>query len=350
MAVVVGEETVGNCSDVDLGVGVSHEFSVNVSPVHGSMGNVEVYVNGVEESYSPIPYYGGFSWTAYSEDTYYFKLGYKGGSKTRPCEWDFIVKAQINPLMIYFDVTPGKFEPGTAVTLHALAVEAKSNDTFTAGLVFDFLEDGDENDVIGSVIVEAPNVCEVWVDWDYPDGLEAHTVTVVVHLLDGSEVKHMVEPVSLEVYEETKLLFWVERGDSSEHVFHGKLLTKNDSLPVPHMPIKAYLNDTLLDLNLETGDDGYFTFARNFNPAEEKLYYTLQVSFEGTDSKTATLNATDLMGGSYTVCQTAQFNHLPASNTTSITAEPQATQVTVPTKTPGKGFQYQFTSKNTIHA
>jgi hypothetical protein len=54
---------------------------------------------------------------------------------------------------------------------------------------------------------------------------------------------------------------------------------------------------------------------------------------EGTGSETATLNATDLMGGSYTVCQTVQFNRMPAGNMTSITVEPQATQVTVPTKT-----------------
>ncbi|MDH5451020.1 MAG: hypothetical protein OEY24_00395 [Candidatus Bathyarchaeota archaeon] len=107
-------------------------------------------------------------------------------------------------------------------------------------------------------------------------------------------IRYAVEFVSLEVYRETKLLFWVECDDSSDHVFHGKLLTKSND-PVADQPIKAYFNETLLDLDLTTDGNGYFSFDRNFNPAEEKIYYTLQVSFEGTGSETATLNATDLM-------------------------------------------------------
>jgi hypothetical protein len=121
--------------------------------------------------------------------------------------------------------------------------------------------------------------------------------------------------------------------DSLEDMFYGQLVTESNG-PVAYQSINAYLNETLLDLSLTTDGDGCFSFERNFNPAEEELYYMLQVSFEGTGSQEATLNATDLMGGSYTVCQTIQFDYMPSSNTTSITIEPQATQVTVPTKIP----------------
>lgn len=125
----------------------------------------------------------------------------------------------------------------------------------------------------------------------------------------------MVEPISLEVYRETKLLFWVERGSSSNHVFHGKLLTK-DSVAVAGMPINAYLNGTLLGESMVTNATGHFSFERNFNPGQGKITYTMQVSFEGTGDKTDTLNATDFMGAEYTVCQTVQFNYKPSANMT----------------------------------
>ena len=82
-----------------------------------------------------------------------------------------------------------------------------------------------------------------------------------------------------------------------------------------------------------TGDAGFFSFERNFDPTDQKVTYVLKVVFEGTGSTTATLNGTALDGTSYAVCKTTQFNFKPSSNMTTVVVEPQATQVAVPTKT-----------------
>ena len=114
--------------------------------------------------------------------------------------------------------------------------------------------------------------------------------------------------------------------------FRGRLVTSAGGV-VANQPIKAYLNDTQIAETLTTGSDGCFSFERNFDPTDQKVTYMLKVVYEGTGSTTATLNGTDLEGKPYTLCQTTQFNYKPSTNTTTVVVEPQATQVTVPTKT-----------------
>jgi len=143
----------------------------------------------------------------------------------------------------------------------------------------------------------------------------------------------MVEPVTLEVYRDTRLLFWVERDNSSKHTFYGKLVTTTGGV-VANQPIKAYINDTQISESLTTNASGFFSFERNFDPTNQKVTYVLKVVFEGTSAKTAVLNGTDFEGKPYAVCQTTQFNYKPSANMTTVVVEPQATQVTVPTKTP----------------
>lgn len=138
--------------------------------------------------------------------------------------------------------------------------------------------------------------------------------------------------MNLEVRHETKLLLWVERFATSKHVFHGRLLTKSGSV-VDGKAVKAYLNGSLLDETLITNTTGYFSFERNFDPGEGKVFYSLEVVYEGSDNMTATLNGTGFMGDPYIVCQTIQFDYKPSSNMTSITIEPQASGVTVIKKT-----------------
>jgi hypothetical protein len=311
----------------------AYEFYLNVTPHKGEfMGwnypssSVAWYINGALE-YETSP--GGFvNWAPTEEDTYYFRLHYKGGDQTRPCTWIFIVRAQIDPLMVYFDVTPAKFAPGATVNLHAEAVYARSNGTPTTGLTFTFLQDGDWNNTIQSV---NSSTGEATVDWTYPDQ-DVHTVTVVVQLSTGSQVKHMVEPVYLEVIGATTLRLGVNRTASSSHRFEAQLLDATGG-PVANMPLTAYVNDTRLDENLVTNATGHVTFTRNFNPGQDRVAYTVEVAFEGTGNQTATLNGTDFTGISYTVCQTTQFENKPSSNMTSITVEPQVSDMIVPTKT-----------------
>ena len=115
-------------------------------------------------------------------------------------------------MLTHFAASPTKFEPGDTVHLHAFAVVADTNQTFMGGLTFKFLQDG-AYPPFHTVTVPSGQVCEASVGWSYPSDGNAHTVTVSVKYAGGA-VKYMVEPVSLEVYRDTKLMFWVERGNS----------------------------------------------------------------------------------------------------------------------------------------
>jgi len=273
---------------------------------------------------------GSFDWSTTSSGAYFFNVSYEGGDWTRSCLWYFCVNVSVLPLLVYFDATPTTFELGDVVSLHALAVVADTNDTFTGDLTFRFLEDGDSEKVIREVNVSSG---EAYADWTYPNDTEAHTVMVNVTFLDGTGMPYMVQPLNLEVCRETKLLFWVKRGDSSRHIFHGRLLTKSGSA-VSGKVVKAYLNGSLLDEDLTTNGTGHFGFDRNFNPGEEEVFHAVQVVFEGTDNKTSNLNGTDFLGNHYPVCQTRQFNYRFSTNTTKITIELQVSVTTTQGKTP----------------
>jgi len=314
----------------DLGVGIPYEFEAEVIPEqgpNGPMGTIRVYVNG--DSYANISHSDHFFWTAQTEGAYDFRMFYEGDDETRPCEWKFVVDVEVLPLLVYFDATPRKFKPGDIISLHALAVVANTNQTFAGSLTFKFFEDG--YNLIHEV--NASNG-EANADWTYPTDGEAHTASLRVQFLDGTQIPQIIEPIRLEVFQETKLLFQVERNNSSEHVFHGRLLTTSGE-GVASQPIKIYLNGReLSDVDLTTNATGHFSFKRNFNSGGLKISYTVDAAYWGSGSKTANLTATDFMGRQYEVCFTWQISYRRSCNMTRITIEPQVSEVTSPTETP----------------
>lgn len=79
-------------------------------------------------------------------------------------------------------------------------------------------------------------------------------------------------------------------------------------------------------------------------PANNKpTVYNIKAVFEGDDPKTAFAYATTPEGQQYVICTTIQYGYKPSSGSVSLTVEPQATQVTTPTKTPE---QLQQEAKN----
>ncbi len=209
--VVNPEMYVGNCTSIALGTGVQYSFLVDVSPNGGGwMGTVSIYLNG--RFNASINDYATFSWMSSTAGTYFFNLTYSGNEVNRPCRFSFVVKASLLPLLIHFDASPTKFEPGDTVHLHAFAAVADTNQTFMGGLTFKFLQDG-VYPPFHIVTVPSGQVCEASANWSYPSDGNAHTVTVSVEYAGGT-VKYMVEPVTLEAYRDTRLLFWVERGNS----------------------------------------------------------------------------------------------------------------------------------------
>lgn len=141
----------------------------------------------------------------------------------------------------------------------------------------------------------------------------------------------MVEPVGLEACGLTSLKLLVTNDNSSMRGFRVTLLD-GQGLTLYDMPVKVYVNDTLLATYM-TNVYGYFVFHRNFDPANESVAYVVKCVYEGTAMLSAILNGTDFQGNNYTVCQTIYCQYKPSANMTSLVVEPQETEVTVPTKT-----------------
>jgi hypothetical protein len=139
--------------------------------------------------------------------------------------------------------------------------------------------------------------------------------------------------VQFEVYTNTKLLWDVSYDNSSsDHVFTGRLLTASGS-PIGSRNVMISLNETNV-VNCTTYANGWFVFRRHFDAGESTITYNVQATFEGTDAHTATLNATAFDGENYTVCTVTYFSFKPSANTTTVTIEPHATEVTVPIQSP----------------
>jgi len=137
-------------------------------------------------------------------------------------EFHFVAKASARPIRMYFSLSPNKFDPNdwnpyTPITLWALAVWAESNETVHESLCFEFLENGTSH--LSSFYTTSGGATY---DYDY---VENAARTYTVRVSGAGTLPYMVEPVTLEVYRDTRLLFWVERDNSSKHVFHGRLVT-----------------------------------------------------------------------------------------------------------------------------
>jgi hypothetical protein len=121
--------------------------------------------------------------------------------------------------------------------------------------------------------------------------------------------------------------------DSSTHIFFVKLIDESIDMPIPNAVVKIYLNDTLMG-TYSTGPEAYFDVDRNFDPGNTSVSYTVKAVYEGCNVSTATLNATDLEGNSYTICSTFYSYYKPSANVTTFVVEPQATSTQTPAKTP----------------
>jgi hypothetical protein len=92
--------------------------------------------------------------------------------------------------------------------------------------------------------------------------------------------------------------------------------------------------DDILQANVSTIYPSGFSLTLDLQSAENKqTTYNVEAVFEGDEPCSATAYALTPNGTEYAICTTIQFSYKPAGNMTSITVEPQATQVTVPTKT-----------------
>jgi hypothetical protein len=167
-------------------------------------------------------------------------------------------------------------------------------------------------------------------DWVYPSfglGPEAYYAKV-------SDVQQVISsPVMLTAARETVLPLNVSKQSGFNHTISGRLLSYGE--PVRYKQVKVFVNDALKATLGTAYPNGDFSLTLDLPPVDNKpTSYRIVVSFDGDNPSNATAYAYTPNGTKYAICTTIQFGYKPVANRTLLTVEPQATQVTTPTKTP----------------
>lgn len=101
--------------------------------------------------------------------------------------------------------------------------------------------------------------------------------------------------------------------------------------------VKIELNEDEHSVTTSSGGEskGCFTLTLDLQPLNnEATTYQITACCDGDAAKTATAEFTTQDGTEYTACTTTFYGHKPSTNTTTITVEPQATDIVTTTKTP----------------
>jgi 5-hydroxyisourate hydrolase-like protein (transthyretin family) len=309
---------------------LSFKLSSNGDPVSGRW--IDLYINNNHSNFQTQSNgMASAEWVPQQADTYIFKA--------RFCSWDPIYKpsnevkfiriAEVVPMSILLDVQPKEFKPGTELTLTAKVLNATSNDPLQGVTVTFYAVDvGGSKAWIGEDVTNIEGVAEL--NHIYHEAWGAHAFTVGV--ASGQHI--ITSPIMLTVAKETMLLMDVSKEKSSyNHTVSCRLFSYG--MPVPYKQVKIYVNETLKGVFDTADPDGNFSLRLNLQPVNHKVTsYIVRALFEGDNPQNATFFAFTPNGTCYSVCTTIQYGFKPASNSTSLTVEPQATQIAMPKKTP----------------
>jgi hypothetical protein len=239
-----------------------------------------------------------------------------------------VAVADVVPVSILFDVQPREFKPGDDITLAATVFNASSSLPLPSETVSFYVVDSAGNPgPLGNNVTNASGVA-IW-RTRYVIGPNAYMASV------GVNQTVICSPVTLTVARKTVLLLNVSReeGSSVSHVFSGKLLSGDE--PVIGRRVKIYVNDSLKADTVTRDLYGDFSVKLNLQPINNKpTDYNVQAVFEGDEPCNATAYGYTPNGTRYAICTTIQYGFRPTSNSTTLIAEPQATQIVTTTKTP----------------
>jgi len=263
-------------------------------------------------------------WAPPSEGTYYFEAcGIDGDWYRRPAEARVVVKVVYVPVSVELVVAPKEFELGQQLGIGAIVCDVISGYSVHC-LVRLYKVDANG---VKTFVQEKETICGIArFFYNYYGGPYAF----VAEVADGQVIAS--SPVWLTVGKETGLVVSVNREEGGvKHTISGRLLSELG--PLRGRTVKVRVND--VEHAVTTHLSGDFSLCLSL-PAlnNQPTTYTIVASFDGDNMETATAYGTFPNGTQYTVCTTIQYGYRPASSSVSLTVEPQATQVTTPTKTP----------------
>ena len=335
---------------INVPVGVERTFSFkltradNGSPVNGRFINFSIYgvdyatiFPGLTDSSGVV----SFPWRSPKEGTYYINAR----SQAR-ADWIYkqsnevvvMVKAEVVPISVCFDVAPRGFEDGATLTLTANVSDATSGMPLNGCNVHFYAVDATGDRLpIGQDTTDESGVATL--TWIYGLGPNAFIAEV-----SGAQVI-ATNPIQLIVAKETTLQLNVSRQETgTTHTISGRLLYGGDG--VGSRLVKIFVNDTERATISTYWPNGEFGPAElDIPPVNNKpTTYQITALFEGDTPSNATAYATAPDGTRYPACTTIEYGYKPASNTTIVTVEPQSSEAVIPTKTPEE-FQAEAKQK-----
>lgn len=324
-------KAVGLESNYVFSLGSSSRFGLEGMTVRFYVNNTGYSVSGTTNSYGNVT----FSWIPPAEGTYFLTAYFQASSIYSGSRASVVVKAEVTPVSVLFEVSPTDFEPGRTLTLRARVLNAISGLALGADYNVKFynVSESRASHLLGSHSTNASGYAST--TYFYPNDGKAYAFVANVSASPQGQYSPQniaSSPVQLVVSKATRLLLNVTRDNAtSRHVVRGWL--KYSSSGVYDKTVKITVNGTVY--TVVTNGSGYFGKSFDLQPKDNKpTLYMITVQFEGDNARTATAYSKMPNGASFAVCTTTHFGYKPSGNSTTLTIEPQATQVTQPTKTP----------------
>jgi hypothetical protein len=239
--------------------------------------------------------------------------------------------AQVSPVCLSFNATPSEFKLGDDVTLYARAVNPLDGQPL-AGVNVSFLQNG--TSFIGpSQYVKTLEDGVASVTWHYPSDGSICTVNASVKSDNTiGNCSLAVQPVTLTVGNETRLLLEAWRDQQGTgHTVYARLLNGSGS-GLQNQTVTLTVNGTAHPL--QTNSTGYATLRLTLQPGDTSANtYQVMASFNGTNPRSASLNASDPYGDQYAVCTSNQYDLRPSTNCSTLAVLLQSTDAITAAKT-----------------
>jgi hypothetical protein len=332
----------------------SYPFECWVSPPIAASEGVQVLVNNVSQ---PSLTLGSstlvsFSWTPYEAGVYYLNFSYGGDADYALSQVNIVAMAQASPVCLSFNATPSEFAPGDTVTLYAQAVNPQDGKALQ-GVNVTFWQNGTSS-YIGPRYVTTGSDGVASVTWQYQSSWSICTVNASVGS-DNSIGNWMLaeEPVTLTVGNETQLLLEAWRDpQGTGHTIDARLVDADGS-PLGGQNVTITVNGTAYPLQTnqsltDPDQSGYATLYLPLQPGDTSANtYQVMATFNGTNPRSLSINASDLYGDQYAVCTTNQYDLLPSTNSSTLEVLLQSTDAITAAQTM-KQIQEQAEQNGTL--
>jgi hypothetical protein len=308
---------------ISMGTLETREFSCSVSPPIAASEGVQVYVNGTWYTNTTLGLdTTSFSWNATAAGVYFMNITYGGDNGYQLSQFLLEPEVQVSPVCLSFNATPSEFAPGASVTLYAQAVNPLDGASLQ-GVHVQFLENG--NSSIGPVLSTGPDGV-VTQDWTYPSNVSVCTVsTSVIPDTSVGNCTLAVQPLTLTVGNETQLLLQAWRDpQGTGHTIYAQLVNGSGYYLGAGYTVTLTVNGTAYPL--QTNSTGCVTLHLALQPGDTSANtYEVMATFNGTNPRSFSINASDPYGDQYAVCTTNQYDLRASTNSSTLEVLLQST-------------------------